>query len=337
MSFMKTIINSIKYWANRQIKDVNEKLTDLSTNVNRNFITRDEMDRRINKKMDLYDPVGSGSFSMNRKTGSVIGLYSHAEGYDTTASGDCSHTEGKQSTASGDHSHAEGYDTTASGDCSHAEGEYTTASRNNSHAEGNHSIASGQCSHAEGKQSTASNFASHAEGEYTTASGVASHTEGSSTTASGDHSHAEGLFTTAQRRSQHTQGEYNILDTKGTTSKRGEYAHIVGNGTSDANRSNAYTLDWNGVGWYQGGLQVGGNAQDDGAKNVLLKGDAIPVPTSATIGQTIVVKTVDKNSKPTEWEAVDMNVLTSPNGKKFKITIDDDGVLTATEVVESTT
>lgn len=35
-------------------------------------------------------------------------------------------------------------------------------------------------------------------------------------------------------------------------------------------------------------------------------GDYIPIPASAEVGQTIVVKTVDENGKPTEWEAVDL-------------------------------
>lgn len=96
---------------------------------------------------------------------------------------------------------------------------------------------------------------------------------------------------------------YEIRD---LTSTRGEYANIVGNGTSDKDRSNAYTLDWSGVGWYQGGLQVGGNAQNDGAKNVLLEGDAIPVPTTAQVGQLLSVKAVDEAGKPTEWETVDI-------------------------------
>ena len=101
------------------------------------------------------------------------------------------------------------------------------------------------------------------------------------------------------------QGEYNLVDTNGTITTRGKYAHIVGNGTSTSTRSNAHTLDWNGIGWFQGGLQVGGNAQDNGARNVLLEGDAIPTPPIAQPGQTIVVKSVDENGKPTEWECVD--------------------------------
>ena len=35
-------------------------------------------------------------------------------------------------------------------------------------------------------------------------------------------------------------GKYNIVDSADT------YALIIGNGTSDTNRSNAVTIDWNG-------------------------------------------------------------------------------------------
>jgi hypothetical protein len=35
----------------------------------------------------------------------------------------------------------------------------------------------------------------------------------------------------------------------------------------------------------------------------LTLGDVIPTPATAEVGQTIVVKTVDENGKPTEWEA----------------------------------
>jgi hypothetical protein len=31
-----------------------------------------------------------------------------------------------------------------------------------------------------------------------------------------------------------------------------DYAHIVGNGTKDSDRSNIHTLDWNGNAWYAG-------------------------------------------------------------------------------------
>lgn len=46
------------------------------------------------------------------------------------------------------------------------------------------------------------------------------------------------------------QGKYNIVDVE--TNVEGTYAHIVGNGTSNTSRSNAYTLDWSGNGTFAG-------------------------------------------------------------------------------------
>lgn len=161
-----------------------------------------------------------------------------------------------------------GYDTKASGECSFAEGA-GAASGNYSHAEGS-GIASGDYSHAE-NNSTASGMDSHAEGDSTTASGINSHAEGRFTTASGGDSHAEGVGTKASSGSQHTQGRFNIEDTVN------KYAHIVGNGNATT-RSNAHTLDWNGLGWFAGGLKVGGTGQDDvNAKRVLVEGDPVGV------------------------------------------------------------
>ena len=114
----------------------------------------------------------------------------------------------------------------------HAEGKYTTASGDSSHAEGEYTKASGKYAHAEGYKTTASGYASHAEGEYTKASGK--------------YTHAEGYHTTARTNSQHVQGKYNVEDTNGT------YAHIVGGGTSNSNRKNIHTLDWNGNAVFSG-------------------------------------------------------------------------------------
>ena len=183
----------------------------------------------VGEKMDKNNPVGTGSFSMGRKTGSSVGAYSHTEGRETTASGLYSHAEGYASTAKGDSSHAEGRGTTASGLYSHAEGD-------NTHAKGNYS---------------------------------------------------------------HVEGKYNIIDTES------KYAHIVGNGTSVTSRSNAHTLDWNGVPWFNGRPQFGGTAQDQGSQTVVANGDKEIILTSSTANST----------------------------KKFKITVDDSGTLTATEIV----
>lgn len=53
------------------------------------------------------------------------------------------------------------------------------------------------------------------------------------------------------------------------------------------------------------------------------KGDYIQNPLNAFVGQTIVVKAVDENGQPTEWEAVDMEgvptVTTANNGQFLRV------------------
>ena len=258
------------------------------------------------------DPVFTGTFSQNRNADSAIGDYSHAEGHDTTASGESSHAEGDRTTAYGYASHAEGTSTTAFGSASHAEGAGAKASGTNSHAEGRLTTASRDYSHAEGDRTTASERSSHAEGRYTTASGDCSHAEGGNTTASGDYSHAEGEGAIASRRDSHAEGRYTIASGDNSHAqgkfniedKSGKYAHIVGNGTANDKRSNAHTLDWHGVPWFQGRPQFGGTAQDDGSQSVVANGDKEFILASSTEGST----------------------------KKFKVTVDDSGTLKATEI-----
>ena len=100
--------------------------------------------------MNKTNPTGTGSFSLNRKSGTSIGSYSHAEGNGTTASGYASHAEGGSTTALEDYSHAEGYNTTAEGSYSHAEGNSTRAIGNYSHAEGV-GTKTGDYQHVQGK------------------------------------------------------------------------------------------------------------------------------------------------------------------------------------------
>lgn len=146
----------------------------------------------------------------------------------------------------------------ASGANATAFGSGTSASAANAHAEGNGAVASGSASHAQ-------NSGTKASGDY-------SHAEGSSTEASGQVAHAEGTGTIAASRSQHVEGEYNIQDPSGNEpSSRGTYQHIVGNGTSNTDRSNAHTMDWNGNAWYAGDVYVGstsGTGMDNGSKKL---------------------------------------------------------------------
>lgn len=101
--------------------------------------------------MKANNPVGNGSFSMNRKQDSEIGEYSFAEGFNTTASGARSHAEGYTTTASGDNSHSEGSNTSARGNNSHSEGYKTNAREANSHAEGVGTSALSMNQHVQGR------------------------------------------------------------------------------------------------------------------------------------------------------------------------------------------
>lgn len=156
----------------------------------------------------------------------------------------------------------------------------------------------GGASHVEGLDCTASGLRSHAEGYACQATNQDAHAEGNGCTASGVRSHAEGMECIAAGEDQHVQGRGNIED------DANKYAHIVGNGLGSSSRSNAHTLDWSGVPWYQGRPQFGGTAQDNGSQTVMANGDKEIILASSTVGST----------------------------KKFKITVDDTGTLSATEV-----
>lgn len=221
---------------------------------------------------------GSGAHAEGRGT-LASGSGAHAEGQDTTASGQASHAEGASSVATGMYAHVEGGATQATGLRSHAEGHKAKATGKDSHAEGHETSAEGIASHAEGgryEKDAATNIAadnkwtiddesitgsraqgdfSHAEGRQTYARGTSSHAEGYQTYAKGDYSHAEGERTVAAYYCQHVQGTYNALDNNDSP---GNYAHIVGNGTSESNRSNAHTLDWNGNAWFAGNITFDG-------------------------------------------------------------------------------
>lgn len=197
-----------------------------------NFINQGSAD---GKYLPINNPVATGSFSLGRKEDTTIGTNSFAVGSSIEASGQYSHAEGAYTHASGYCSHAEGEDTTAANQCSHAEGHRTTASGQYSHAEGDNTTASGVKSHAEGYSTKASGARSHAEGYDTKSQGEASHAEGDVTVASGYASHAEGSGTIAQMNFSHVSGHYNIPDDSSLV--------IVGNGSSNDARSNAYSLD----------------------------------------------------------------------------------------------
>lgn len=224
-----------------------------------------------------YDTTAIGNYSHAEGFGTIASHEaSHSEGRATKANGQYSHAEGAYSITNGANSHAEGHETVAygvgshteghltktgqfdanndyianTGNYAHAEGTKTLAGGDSSHSEGYLTIATASAAHAEGTGSQALTQATHAEGYHTVASARFAHAEGRETVASGENSHAEGWGTVAVLDSQHVQGEYNkYVDDNGNPLN---YAHIVGNGSSDLDRSNAHTLDWNGNAWFAG-------------------------------------------------------------------------------------
>lgn len=267
------------------------------------------------------DSVGTGSFSFNRETGSTVGENSATFGLNNIASGKYAFAEGSINKATNFASHAEGNSTTASGNASHAEGQGSIASGQTAHAEGYSTNAMGHSSHAEGRgsndipssittstnkdtiittwETTKFNLAkydqchtegddtlaldscAHAEGYETIAAGGYSHSEGYKTRAMGTFTHTEGEGTIASSANQHVQGRYNIEDSNS------KYLHIVGNGNSNTNRSNAHTVDKNGNGWFAGTIE----------------------------GTALIVKSSTPNST-----------------KRFRITVDDSGTISATAI-----
>lgn len=155
---------------------VDSALSTTSTNPVQNKVIKTQLDAldnsidsintNLDNKMNKNGPVGEGSFSMNRASGSTVGTFSFAEGISGKATAQASHAEGWNCTASGTASHAEGYGNTASASRAHAEGYYTTASGASSHSQGSNTTASGINSHAEGNGTTANSRSQHVQGEY---------------------------------------------------------------------------------------------------------------------------------------------------------------------------
>lgn len=252
-------------------------------------------------KMNTVDPNGSGSFSMNRKPDSVVGYRSYAEGNNTSALGSYSHAEGNNTIARGDSAHVSGaynidylyfkkrtilsvQETIGKMSNIYWAKEYTFDNKT-----GVYTLVEGHV--YEWFYDVRDNNTIR----YAIVGGVSSTTM---------YERTGGIYMTASGSNVgfYAGGtEYTRTSAMGT---RIGYSTIVGNGTSDTDRSNAYTLDWSGIPWTQGRPQFGGNAQDEGSQTVMANGDKELILTSSTADST----------------------------KKFKITVDDSGILTVTDV-----
>lgn len=206
--------------------------------------------------------------------------------------------------AIGRYSHAEGSGTVAYGEASHTEGLYTTA--------GNQYDDFGRCAHAEGYDTRAYADFSHAEGCRTKTHGSSDHAEGEETEASGSGgAHAEGMWSKATGLSAHAEGTSTIAS--------GDQSHAEGQGTRASSDSQH--------------VQGKYNIEDNESKYAHIVGN----------GESYDARS---NAHTLDWEGnawfagtVEGTALILPSStpdstKRFRITVDDSGTISAEELVE---
>lgn len=183
------------------------------------------------------NPVATGIFEQMLEAGIVQGISLDKIPYGSV--GESAVSFNSRSAAFGKRSFTNGTSTIAVGEHSHAEGDSTVTFGNGSHTEGYYTTAVGIESHAEGISTVAYGDGSHAEGDHTEAHGESSHAEGYCTKALDPVSHVSGRGTVSSRDAQTVVGTYN----KGASNA----LFVVGNGTSDENPSNAFTVNDDGT------------------------------------------------------------------------------------------
>jgi hypothetical protein len=153
----------------------------------------------------------------------------------------------------------------------------------------------------------ASGNASHAEGWKTVASGICSHAEGRDTIASGDYSHAEGDSTTASGICSHAEGD--------STTASGDNSHAEGYSTTAGSE-------------YQH-VQGMYNVEDIESKYAHIVGNG-------NYSKRSNAHTLDWSGNA--WFAGSVEgavlILKSPNGSRFKITVDDNGTLNTEKIMD---
>ena len=211
-----------------------------------------------------------GSFPSEQKTASAdserFNAYAERGVYQNAAIGECSTVFGSRSWVIGDGGFASGTGNLVKGllGVAFGIGHYLYESSQKGFACGSNNrlqgilefvsgtgnYSKGYASHVEGASNQMGGKYAHAEGAYNENYGYACHVEGRGNIADGGRGSSAG-------KPQHVEGQYNVQD--GTQT----YAHIVGNGTSKSDRSNAHTLNYNGTAWYANAVKVGGTSETD--------------------------------------------------------------------------
>lgn len=236
---------------------------------------------KVNKWLDSF-VVGASLYEIGG--GFAKGMFSHAEGV-SFAEGSWSHSEGLYNVAEGNYSHVEGAHNIVKSRYSHVEGYKNSINTTNSyysHVEGRNNVLNSTAAqnHIEGRDNIVGGDAQtcHIEGASNICnSGLMVHMEGNYNEFIGTSTmdgHIEG-FRNKGWNGQHIEGWYNIPNTESASynAEYPKYSHIIGNGTTDSNRSNAYMLDYLGNAWYQTDVKCGGGSPDTPEHKLSLKAD----------------------------------------------------------------
>lgn len=288
------------------VHKLDSKFLDLPTNI-----------ATTDYAMAKNNPEGTGSFSMNRDTYYNSGQYSRATGYNTAAIGD--------------NSSADGFNTIAARRSQNVIGEFNISDRTyyytvepveqctvNLHVP---NVNLGKSYELVDTQEVFSLIDTY----YSSVSSIVDNFK-NRPYINGDFTGYRTIYRITQVHSWTTNpytitisGEkYSIVHDGAPV--RGEYVHIVGNGTADDNRSNAHTLDWDGNAWFAGDIYIGGNSQKEGSRKVL------------TEGSTYITLYDSSTGAPYKIEIKDGNLVSSFNASidDFTYTINDDGTRTIT-------
>lgn len=267
----------------------------------------------------------SGMASHSEGSGTeASGMAAHAEGAGSVASGGSAHAEGSNTKAYGMFSHTEGNATEAVNDNSHAQGLSTKATGRSTDVIGEFNayesiikddLYSGFMETDEDKSGhTVYTFSSSdfALSEDESSIIIMNYTEKDMLYLSpGDYyvTDLDDVYTEINECVSNnsidgsTTGgytKYNVGYVKYTVASkskdRGSFAHIVGNGRSENERSNAHTLDWEGNAWFAGDVYVGGTKQSEGIKlQTLITGVAGQVVGFDDDGKAIAKAGVGRN------------------------------------------
>lgn len=152
----------------------------------------------------------------------------------------------------------------ASGFFSQAGGFWTEALGKASHAEGYSTKAYGNYAHAEGYNTQAGEPFDPEIVYWDGGKGLYAHAEGKDTYARGSCSHVQNLGTYTIYDNETVIGRYNKKEANPHADFSTErWAFVIGNGTSDSNRSNAFTVDWSGNLWCNNFYPVGSFYETD--------------------------------------------------------------------------